>query len=101
MAERYLGDLPEGERLALGNAVRALRKNYETIHEILIGNSESGVIVGTEDIYTILETYVRNGNLESTMDSLQHDSPDMILKMFEVIGMTKNELKESGYIQKE
>ncbi len=99
MEERYLGELPEKERSDLGIAVRNLRACYETIYGTLVGGLGDKAVEGYEDILTILNRYATHGDIEETMDALQHSNPDAILETFSVIGITQDELRKEGYLQ--
>ena len=95
--EVYINELPEEVRLELGNAVRQMREGKQILNQHLIGNNPYGAVVEAQTILDVLGSYTRGGNIGPMCDRLQCNEA-FLIGIFETIGISKEELKESGYL---
>ena len=91
---KYLGDLPEEQRLELGNATKMIANGYETVRRILIGDTDAGKIINTQEIFDIIISYAKNKDIGLIVDQYQLH-PEGIKDILKAIGYTDDELSKN------
>ena len=98
MEEKYLNELPESERLRIGELVKGIAVNYRELLDIFyVYEDQNGVnvaidrkIQSAEEIMDSFMAWTRGDSFEFIGDSIFQNSRGMAEEVFNTIGITED-----------
>ncbi len=103
MDKKFINELPEEERLKIGELIRNMSNSYNELRTILFvyddeKNATDEKIQASSELMDSFMEWTKGDNFESIGESVFQDSGAMIREIFKTIGVDEDENDLSRFI---